>query len=84
MRSARRVGRNHLKMKVRQAPAGRQVVEAIGFNLGSYVDVLDRTEPPRVDLACIPERNAWNGREILQLRVKDLRLLDGSALTVGA
>ncbi len=78
MRSARRVGRNHLKMKVRQTPTGRQVVEAIGFNLGSYVALLDRPDPPLVDLAFVPERNAWNGREILQLRVKDLRLLDGS------
>ena len=83
MRSARRVGRNHLKMKVRQTPSGRQVVEAIGFNLGSYAERLDRSDPPRVDLACVPERNAWNGREILQLRIKDLRLLDGPALAMG-
>jgi single-stranded-DNA-specific exonuclease len=83
MRSARRVGRNHLKMKVRQTPSGRQVVEAIGFNLGSYAELLDRSDPARVDLACVPERNAWNGREILQLRIKDLRLLDGPALATG-
>jgi single-stranded-DNA-specific exonuclease len=75
MRSARRVGRNHLKMKVRQNPSGRQVVDAIGFNLGSYLDVLALPSPPQVDLAFIPERNAWNGREILQLRVKDLHVL---------
>lgn len=78
MRSARRVGRNHLKMKVRQSPAGRQVVEAIGFNLGTYAERLDRPVPPRVDLAFVPERNAWNGREILQLRIKDLHLVDTS------
>jgi len=83
MRSPRRVGRNHLKMKVRQTPSGRQVVEAIGFNLGSYAEILDRPDPPRVDLAFVPERNAWNGREILQLRVKDLRLLDGSEPATG-
>jgi hypothetical protein len=52
------------------------VVEAIGFNLGSYAELLDRPTPPRVDLAFVPERNAWNGREVLQLRVKDIRLLD--------
>lgn len=78
MRSPRRVGRNHLKMKVRQSPVGRQVVDAIGFNLGSYAELLDRPNPPRVDLAFVPERNAWNGREILQLRVKELRLLESS------
>jgi single-stranded-DNA-specific exonuclease len=81
MRSARRVGRNHLKLKVRQSPAGRHVVEAIGFNLGNYLEMLDIPEPPRVDLAFVPERNAWNGREILQLRLKDLRL--GSKPTPG-
>ena len=83
MRSPRRVGRNHLKMKVRQAPSGHQVVEAIGFNLGSYAELLDRPDPPRIDLAFVAERNAWNGREILQLRVKDLRLLEGSEPTPG-
>lgn len=83
MRSPRRVGRNHLKMKVRQAQAGRHVVEAIGFNLGSYAELLDRPDSPLVDLAFVPERNAWNGREILQLRVKDLHLLDGSVPATG-
>ena len=76
MRSPRRVGRNHLKMKVRQGPTGHKVVEAIGFNLGSYAELLDRPDPPRIDLAFVPERNAWNGREMLQLRVKDIRLPD--------
>lgn len=78
MRSARRVGRNHLKFKVRQLASSRQVVDAIGFNLGSYAELLDHPTPPRVDLAFVPERNVWNGREMLQLRVKDLRLLDGA------
>jgi single-stranded-DNA-specific exonuclease len=77
MRSARRVGRNHLKFKVRQAASSRQVVEAIGFNLGSYVEALDQPVPPQVDLAFIPERNSWGGREIIQLRVKDVHVLDG-------
>lgn len=76
MRSPRRVGQNHLKMRVRQSPRGGQVVEAIGFNLGSYADVLNQPSSPWIDLAFVPERNSWNDREILQLRVKDLRLLD--------
>ena len=79
MRSPRLVGRNHLKMKVRQSPAGRQIVEAIGFNFGSYAELLDRPIPPRVDLAFVPERNAWNGREMLQLRLKDIRLLENTS-----
>ncbi len=76
MRSPRRVGQNHLKMRVRQSPRDNQVVEAIGFNLGSFVEPLSQPSAPRVDLAFVPERNVWNDREILQLRVKDLRILD--------
>jgi len=76
MQSARRVGQNHLKMKVRSPGRGGQVVEAIGFNLGAYTDILNQVCSPYVDLAFVPERNVWNDREILQLRVKDLHLLD--------
>lgn len=74
----RRVGQNHLKMKVRQSGKGGQVVETIGFNLGSYVDILNQAPSPWIDLLFVPERNVWNDREILQLRVKDLRLMEGS------
>lgn len=78
MRSARLVGRNHLKMKVRQSARG-QVVDSIGFNLGAFVEVLGQPTAPHIDLAFTPERNAWNGREVLQLRVKDLHLLGETA-----
>jgi single-stranded-DNA-specific exonuclease len=73
MRSARRVGRNHLKMKVRQSARG-QVVDAIGFNMGGFVEALSQPSAPRIDLAFTPERNTWNGRDSLQLRLKDLHL----------
>jgi single-stranded-DNA-specific exonuclease len=76
MRFARRVGRNHLKIKVRQTASSGRVLDAIGFNLGAYADRLDRQVPPRIDAAFVPERNSWNGREVLQLRLKDLRLLE--------
>ncbi|MGD0265413.1 MAG: single-stranded-DNA-specific exonuclease RecJ [Candidatus Methylomirabilota bacterium] len=78
MASPRRVGQNHLKMKVRQSGKSGQVVETIGFNLGSYVEILNRAPSPWIDLLFVPERNVWNDREILQLRVKDLHLLEGS------
>jgi single-stranded-DNA-specific exonuclease len=76
MRTARRVGRNHLKMKVRQSVRSDHVIDAIGFNLGSLAETLSQPSAPRIDVAFLPERNVWNGREILQLRVKDVRLLD--------
>jgi single-stranded-DNA-specific exonuclease len=78
MRSARRVGRNHLKFRVRQSGSNGQVVEAIGFGLGSFLELFDQPTPPLVDLAFIPERNTWNGRDSLQLRVKDLHPVDAS------
>jgi single-stranded-DNA-specific exonuclease len=78
MQSPRRVGQNHLKMKVRSARESTQVVETIGFHLGHYTEILHQTASPHVDLAFIPERNVWNDREILQLRVKDLRLVNRS------
>jgi single-stranded-DNA-specific exonuclease len=74
MRSPRRVGRNHLKMRVRQTGKDDRVLDAIGFNLGDFVDTLNRPDAPRVDLAFTPERNTWNGREMLQLRVRSIFL----------
>ena len=74
MRSPRRVGRNHLKMRVRQTEGNSRVLDSIGFNLGDLVEALDRPDAPTFDLAFSPERNAWNGREILQLKVRNVFL----------
>jgi single-stranded-DNA-specific exonuclease len=72
MRSPRRVGRNHLKMRVRQTDADGRVLDSIGFNLGDLAEALDGPRAPLVDLAFSPERNIWNGRASLQLRVRDV------------
>lgn len=69
----RLVGRNHLKMRVRQTNSGT-VIETIGFGLGAWLPVVTAAAPPRLDLAFVPERNVWNGRECLQLRLKDVKL----------
>jgi single-stranded-DNA-specific exonuclease len=74
MRTVRRVGRNHLKINVRQSPESGRVLEGIGFDLGHLVESLDRPTPPRIDLAFVPERNEWNGRAALQLRIIDLHI----------
>jgi single-stranded-DNA-specific exonuclease len=76
MQTARRVGRNHLKMRVRQSLHSGHVIDTIGFNLGSLAETLSTPSAPRIDVAFLPERNVWNGREMLQLRVKDVQLLD--------
>ncbi len=77
MQTARRVGRNHLKMKVRQSVQSGQVLDTIGFNLGSLAETLSQSSARWIDVAFLPERNVWNGREFLQLRVKDIQLLNG-------
>ncbi len=55
----------HLKLRV--AAAGREF-EAIGFGMASR-----GIETGVVDIAFVPELNTWNGRESLQLRLKDIR-----------
>jgi len=80
MRFARLVGRNHLRCKLRQAVGG-PVLDAIGFGLGAWLPVLSQPDPPRIDVAFVAEPNAWNGRETLQLRLKDVKLSADPAWT---
>ncbi|MBN1349135.1 single-stranded-DNA-specific exonuclease RecJ, partial [candidate division KSB1 bacterium] len=63
------VGNNHLKFKVKQDGI---VFDAIGFNLG---DLLYRIAPgeQNLDIAFVIEKNDWQGRSTIQLRIKDLR-----------
>lgn len=63
------VGNNHLKFKVEQDGF---VYDAIGFNLG---DLYYRLAPgeQNLDIAFIIEKNEWQGRATIQLRVRDLR-----------
>ncbi len=75
MRYARKVGRNHLKIRVREPGGDGRVIDAIGFNLGEFAEQLEASQAPRIDIAYVPERNTWNGRDSLQLRIRDLRHL---------
>ncbi len=63
------VGENHLKFKVKQ---GRKMLDAIGFQMGEYYELLIKNEP--IDLAFVVEKNAWNGRVYTQLNVRDIVL----------
>lgn len=69
---ARRVGKDqsHLKLEVQRD--GR-VMEAIGFGLGDWADLLDKY-CGLIDLAFVPEINEWRDRRCLQLQVKALRI----------
>lgn len=57
----------HLKMLVKD---GQVTIDGIGFNLGSYAEILATRE---VDLAFVPAVNQWNGKKLLQLEVKDIQ-----------
>ncbi len=63
------VGDNHLKFKAKQ---GRTVLDAIGFNMGEYYELLIKNEP--IDMAFVIEKNEWNGRVSTQLNVRDIVL----------
>lgn len=57
---------NHLKLRLRSEET---ILEAIGFKMAGRAN-----ENDRIDIAFLPERNIWNGRETLQLRLKDIRM----------
>jgi single-stranded-DNA-specific exonuclease len=63
VRSKRIVGQTHLKLCLGDASA-----DAIGFGMGELFDAL----PPRVDALFHVERNIYQGRVSLQLRLQDL------------
>ncbi|MBU0492435.1 MAG: single-stranded-DNA-specific exonuclease RecJ [Chloroflexi bacterium] len=68
VRRHKTVGREgaHLKLTVSDETA---TWDAIGFRLGHWAGHL----PARIDLAYTLDLNEWNGRESLQLVIKDLR-----------
>ncbi len=63
------VGRNHLKLKLRNAGV---VFDAIGFNLGDKLPVV-RESKSNLDVVFTIEENTWNGNTFPQLKLKDLR-----------
>ncbi len=65
---SRIVGKNHLKMYLKQNGKG---IESIGFDLGG---MLDEVGPgAKVDAAFVPMMNEWDGGRNLQLNLKSVR-----------
>jgi single-stranded-DNA-specific exonuclease len=62
------VGKNHLKMKLKQRGLS---FDAIGFDMGNFLDPLSAS--PSVDAAFTPTINEWNGNKYLQLNLKGCR-----------
>jgi single-stranded-DNA-specific exonuclease len=79
LRNARLVQSRILKeahLKLRLEAGGRQF-EAIGFGMAGR-----ELGSGEVDLVFVPELNVWNGRESLQLRLKDIRPSGGDDGTI--
>ena len=68
--NSRIVGRDHLKLKVRQDGV---VFDVIGFNMGSHLEFTNHANR-RVDIVFSIEENFWNGNVFPQLKLRDLRL----------
>ncbi len=66
-RQPRIVGTNHLKLEVRHA--GAVAFDVIGFGLGHLLP----TDASPIDLAFSARVDTWQGRNRIQLRLKDLR-----------
>lgn len=60
----------HLKLSVTQ-PESDVVVNAIGFNLADKADMVSSGIP--FDMAYSIDINRWNGKETVQLNIKDIR-----------
>jgi len=67
---SRTVGEKHLKMTVRQG--GSAPFDSIGFGMKSLLEWGIPSRAP-IDLAFTPELNHWNGRDRIQLRIRDVR-----------
>ena len=74
--SFKTVGANGTHLKVTfSAPAGKYVIDAIGFGLHEKLSLLYRST---VDIACSLEVNRWQGNVIPQLSLIDIREGEGS------
>ncbi len=69
VRSSRTVGQEGRHLKLLLQDERGVTTDAIGFRLGS----MQKTLPPRVDLAYVLESNEYNGRTTLQLNLKDVQ-----------
>lgn len=67
----RKIGReqNHLKLKVE---SDGKIFDAVAFGMA---DKIDLSEGDTVDIAYIVDKNEWNGKVSLQLKIRDMKLI---------
>ena len=66
------VGNNHLKTKFKQNGV---VLDAIGYNLGDYINHFNHGKK-NISLSYVIEENNWNGRTTVQMRIKDFEVTE--------
>jgi single-stranded-DNA-specific exonuclease len=62
---------DHIIFKIRQ---NQKVISAIGFNMSEHYEKLIKGLP--IDIAYTVEVNEWQGREMVQLNVRDIKMSD--------
>lgn len=68
------VGKNHLKLKVRQE---RAQADAIGFNMGEKMQMFNKSvSESGFDIAVTPRLNEWQGTLSIQMKIKDMKFPD--------
>ena len=67
------VGENHLKLTVTHPDFPNINIGAIGFNFGHFEKHI-LTEKNPFDLVFSLEKNEWNGRVSLQLKIRDIKI----------
>ncbi|KUK79521.1 MAG: Putative single-stranded-DNA-specific exonuclease [Microgenomates bacterium 39_7] len=63
--------KNHLKLALKIDSDESQIIEAVGWRMGARFKDLSPNQ--LLDIACCLEINRWNGKESLQLRMKDFK-----------
>jgi single-stranded-DNA-specific exonuclease len=66
------VGEDHLKMTLAEASDTRRTLDAIAFKQAQHMDMV-RSGAPFSILYSV-EENEWNGRRMVQLNIKDIKL----------
>lgn len=72
LKEARLVGKEGKHLKLSVINDRKQVIEAIAFNMGSLL--ADLQNKKTIDIAFTITNNVWNGKEKIELKVKDLRI----------
>lgn len=68
------VGDKHLKLKIRQGDSA--YFDCIGFGMGDFAEELNRGKA--FDICYSIEENIWKDRRSIQLKIKDIRILDAA------